>query len=212
MEPAASPLVGRLLTALADYDEAAAERILDEVLERLDLDEAIASVLMPFLVEVGERWESGAISVTQEHFASHLVRSRLTASAVDVMPTEDGPTVVVACAPGERHDIAPLAFSVLMRRTGWQVRYLGADTPMADLAFACRRIQPDLVVVAASRRTAMVDAAPGVRRIAGQHPVAIAGAGTTRALARELRAVWLDGDVTDGARRAVAMLRDEPAG
>ena len=79
---------------------------------------AIALVLMPFLVEVGDRWESGALSVTQEHFASHLVRSRLTADVADVMPTEDGPTVVVACAPGERHDVAPLAFSVLMRREG----------------------------------------------------------------------------------------------
>ena len=140
MGPEPSAFVARLLAALGDYDETEAERILDEVLERFGLDEAIALVLMPFLVEVGDRWESGAVSVTQEHFASHLVRSRLTADVADVMPTEDGPTVVVACAPGERHDIAPLAFSVLMRREGWQVRYLGADTPMADLVFACKRI------------------------------------------------------------------------
>ena len=131
MERSLSAFVERLLAALDGYDETEAERILDEVLERFGLDEAIALVLMPFLVEVGDRWESGAVSVTQEHFASHLVRSRLTADVEDVMPTEDGPTVLVACAPGERHDIAPLAFSVLRRRAGWQVRYLGADTPMA---------------------------------------------------------------------------------
>jgi methanogenic corrinoid protein MtbC1 len=184
VEPDPSAFVGRLLAALDDYDETEAERILDDVLERFGLDEAVALVLMPFLVEVGDRWESGAVSVTQEHFASHLVRSRLTADVADVMPTEDGPTVVVACAPGERHDIAPLAFSVLMRREGWQVRYLGADTPMADLAFARKRIEPDLVVVAASRRTAILDAAPEMRRIAAQYPVAIAGAGATRALRR----------------------------
>lgn len=212
MERSLSAFVERLLAALDGYDETEAERILDELLERFELEEAIARVLMPFLVEVGDRWESGAFSVTQEHFASHLVRSRLTANVGDVMPAEVGQTVVVACAPGERHDIAPLAFSVLMRRAGWQVRYLGADTPTADLAFACKRIEPDLVVVAASRRTAMLDAAPGVRRIAARHPVAIAGAGATRALAQELGAVWLDGDVSEGARRALSVLSDEPAG
>ena len=99
MEPDPSAFVGRLLAALDDYDETEAERILDDVLERFGLDEAVALVLMPFLVEVGDRWESGAVSVTEEHFASHLVRSRLTADVADVMPTEDGPTVVVPCAP-----------------------------------------------------------------------------------------------------------------
>ena len=99
-----------------------------------------------------------------------------------------------------------------MRREGWQARYLGAHTPMADLAFACKRIEPDLVVVAASRRTAMLDAAPGMRRIAAQYPVAIAGAGATRALAQEFGAAWLDGDVTEGVRRALAVLSNEPAG
>ena len=82
---------GRLLAALGDYDETEAERILDEVLERFGLDEAVALVMMPFLVDVGDRWESGAVSVTQEHFASHLVRSRLTADVADVMPTEGRP-------------------------------------------------------------------------------------------------------------------------
>jgi hypothetical protein len=85
----------------------------------------------------------------------------LAAIAASTAPAQGRPTVVVACPAGERHDIAPLAFSILLRRQGWQVRYLGADTPVADLAFACRRIQPDLVVVAASRPTALLGAVQG---------------------------------------------------
>jgi methanogenic corrinoid protein MtbC1 len=161
-----SSFVGRLQAALDGYDEAGAELVVDEVLDRFALDDAIATVLMPFLVQVGDRWESGELSVTQEHFASHIVRSRLSAIAAGMPAEPDGPTVVVACPPGERHDIALLAFSILLRREGWKVRYLGADTPTTDLAFACGRI--DLVVVATSRSTALLGAGQGLRRIAAR--------------------------------------------
>jgi methanogenic corrinoid protein MtbC1 len=39
---------------------------------------------------------------------------------------------VLACAPGERHEIGLLMLAVLLRSDGWQVAYLGADTPVAD--------------------------------------------------------------------------------
>ncbi|HEU4331717.1 MAG TPA: B12-binding domain-containing protein [Lapillicoccus sp.] len=212
MERDPSAFVGRLHAALEGYDEAGAEHVVDEVLERFALEDAIVLVFMPFLVEVGDRWESGELSVTQEHFASHIVRSRLSAIGAGMTAEPDRPTVVVACPPGERHDIALLAFSLLLRREGWRVRFLGADTPTTDLAFACRRIKPDLVVVATSRSTALLGAAPELRKVAARHPVAIAGGGASRELAKELGVVWLEGDVTEGARQAVRVLRHEPAG
>jgi methanogenic corrinoid protein MtbC1 len=204
--------VQRLHDALDGYDEAEAELVVDELLDRFDLEDAIAQVLMPFLLRVGERWESGDLSVTQEHFASHIVRGRLSAIAAGMSAHLGRPTVVAACPPGERHDIALLAFSILLRREGWQVRYLGADTPLTDLAFACRRIEPDLVVLATSRSTALLGSAPGVRKIAARHPVAIAGRGASRELAQELGVMWLKGDVTEGARQVVQVLQHEPAG
>ena len=46
-------------------------------------------------------------------------------------------SAVLACAPGERHEIGLLMLAVLLRSDGWQVAYLGADTPVADaVAFA----------------------------------------------------------------------------
>ena len=211
MEPYTGDAVRRLLDVLDRYDEAGAELVVDEVLDRLSLDDALSLVLMPFLREVGDRWEAGLLSVTQEHFASHLVRSRIAALSSRTGPTENRATAVVACPPGERHDIAPLAFSILLRREGLPVLYLGADTPMTDLAHACVRIRPDLVVVAATRATALLGAARELRRIAASHPVAIAGAGASRDLADDIGARWFDGDVTEGARAAVDVLR-EPAG
>ena len=66
--------------------------------------------------------------------------------------------------------------------------------------------------MATSRSTALLGAAPELRKVAARHPVAIAGGGASRELAKELGVVWLEGDVTEGARQAVRVLRHEPAG
>ena len=47
---------------------------------------------------------------------------------------------VLACAPGEHHEIGLLMLAILLRADGWQVAYLGADTPMADAAALAERI------------------------------------------------------------------------
>lgn len=210
----ASGVLSRLHTCLDAYDEAGADVLVSDAIEQLGLADAIASVLMPFMREVGARWQAGRLSVTQEHLASHIVRSRLAAlTGPAALATGDvGPVVVVACPPGERHDIAPLAFSVLLRHQGWSVRYLGADTPMADLAFACGRIQPDLVVVAASRTTALLSQSGSLRRLATRHPLAVAGAGASPRVAHDVGASYLAGDVAAGAAAAAEALRAVPAG
>ena len=36
----------------------------------------------------------------------------------------------LACPPGERHDLGLMAFGIALNRTGRQIVYLGADTPV----------------------------------------------------------------------------------
>ena len=38
-------------------------------------------MILPYLRDLGERWERGEASVVQEHFASNLLRGRLLALA-----------------------------------------------------------------------------------------------------------------------------------
>ena len=62
-----------------------------------------------------------------------------------------GPVAVLACPPGEFHDIVLLSFGVLLGRAGWRIRYLGPDTPIHSLAAAARLTQADAVVLACRR-------------------------------------------------------------
>ena len=78
----------------------------------------------PALIEVGSLWEPGQISVAQEHLATATVRSAMQRLLSDPRGGVRG-TAVLACAPGEHHEIGLLMLAVLLRADGWQVAYLG---------------------------------------------------------------------------------------
>ena len=56
------------------FDEPGAQTVLDELLAVATLDALLSQVVVPYLHELGERWERGELSVAQEHFASNLLR------------------------------------------------------------------------------------------------------------------------------------------
>jgi MerR family transcriptional regulator, light-induced transcriptional regulator len=119
-----------IVEATIGNDLEALGQFVDQALALSTLDESFLQVLAPALVEVGERWASGAVSVAQEHLASSTVRAALQTLLSDQRADVRG-TAVLACGPGERHEIGLLMLAVMLRSDGWQVAYLGADTPCA---------------------------------------------------------------------------------
>ena len=107
---------------------------------------SLRHVVLPTLKEVGDGWKRGEIEISQEHFASNLIRGRLLALA-RFWGRGTGPLALLACAPGETHDITLLAFALVLRSHSWRILFLGADTPIATLARAAETTRPALVVV-----------------------------------------------------------------
>ena len=169
----------------------------------------MTEVILPFLHEMGERWEQGETSVAEEHFASAIIRGRL-ASFTLTWGVGSGPIVVMACPSGERHDIGLLCFGVLLGVRGWRIRYLGADTPSAALASACEVIAADLVVVAATRENVFAEQATALAAIAQDYPMAIGGAGATADLAQALGAHLLPPALVPAAELCRTLLAPRP--
>ena len=96
-------------------------------------------MLAPALIEVGVRWEAGDVTVAQEHLATSTVRAAMQRLLADARADVRG-VAVLACAPGEQHEIGLLMFAVLLRADGWQVAYLGADTPVPEAVELARVI------------------------------------------------------------------------
>lgn len=192
-----------LAVALDEFDEPSAQAVLDRLLSTLTVETVIREVVLPYLRQLGERWERGTVSTAQEHFASNVVRGRLAGLARG-WGHGHGPHALLACPPGERHDIALLAFGVVLHRNGWRIGYLGADTPLVDLASAAAATQPDLVVLAATTPEVFEGLAKDLARLAGTVPLAVAGAGASHALADTIGARLLTDDPVTAAERLPA--------
>jgi DNA-binding transcriptional MerR regulator len=188
----------RLLSAVRAYDEAALHAVLDEALAGFALETVLRDLILPALREVGEAWERGELEIGQEHFASNLVRERLLGLG-RFWGRGGGPLAILACAPGERHDIGLIAFGLLLRTHGWRILFLGADTPLSTLAQAVATTAPRLVVVASIDGSLLANEAREFRQLGRSAPLVLAGAGASEELCRQLRVERLDGDLVAAA-------------
>ncbi len=168
--------VSRLRSTLDAFDETGAQRALDDLLSAFTVETVLAAVILPYLSELGERWASGDATVAQEHFASSIIRGRLLALGRG-WGSGDGARAVVACAPGELHDLGLIAFALALSRRGWRITFLGPDTPVKDIVETADRLKPDLVVVSASAKRRLTPLLDTLTKLNESTRVAIAGPG-----------------------------------
>ncbi|MGB9376759.1 MAG: B12-binding domain-containing protein [Mycobacteriales bacterium] len=202
-EPALADLAGAtdaLRQALDGLDEQGAQSVLDRLLSAYTVQTVLRDVLLPYLHELGERWESGIVTVGQEHFASNVIRGRLSNLARG-WGNGAGPQALLACPPGELHDLSLLAFGIVLNRAGWRISYLGADTPIDDLIAVTTSTRPSLVVLAATTPDRFATVERELSQLAALAPLAVAGAGATERLAARIDARLLAADAVTAAER-----------
>jgi MerR family transcriptional regulator, light-induced transcriptional regulator len=189
-----------LRAALDRLDESAAHAAIDGLLSSFSLEAVLREVVMPYLRELGDRWERGEASVAQEHFASQVLRGRLLglARGWDGGP---GPRALLACMPGEQHDLGLIVFGLGLRDRGWRITFLGPDTPLDTLSDTATTLQPDAVVLSATTPDRFESGRDALRRLARAVPLWAAGAGATPDVATATGARLLDLNPLDGAER-----------
>jgi DNA-binding transcriptional MerR regulator len=197
---AARAALGRAVEA---FDEPGAQAIIDELLATATVDALLSEVVVPFLRDVGERWERGELSVAQEHFASNVLRGRLLGLARG-WGAGAGRRALLACPPDERHDLGLIAFGLALRARGWRIDFLGGDTPVESVLRAAQAIRPDLLVVSSTAPGLLQAVAAQLAALAREHAVAVAGAGALGFNAPE-GVLTLPGDPVSEAQRVTAL-------
>jgi MerR family transcriptional regulator, light-induced transcriptional regulator len=191
----------RLVAAAHAYDDVTMHAILDEALAGFSLETVLRELVLPVLRELGAEWERGTLEVGQEHFASNLVRERLLALA-RLWGRGGGPLAILACAPGERHDIGLIAFGLVLRSHGWRILFLGTDTPLDTLREAVSTTNPQLVVVSSMDSALLAAQSTELRRLGRVAPLVLSGAGASEKLCTRLQLDCLDGDLVTAAATA----------
>lgn len=195
-----------LAESLDRLDEPRAQAALDRLLAGFTMETVLRDTLLPYLHDLGDRWESGQVSIAGEHFASNLLRGRLAGLARG-WGYGHGPRAVLACPPGEQHDLPLLMFGIVLHRCGWRVEYLGASTPIAELARTAVESGADIAVLAAATRDHFDGLTGDLTQLTHQVPLALAGAGATRALADATGARLLTADPVTEAQRLLPPTR-----
>jgi DNA-binding transcriptional MerR regulator len=193
-------LSAELREALDRLDEPGANAALDRLLGAFTLETVLREVVLVYLRELGERWERGEASVAQEHFASNVLRGRLLGLARG-WGRRAGPTTVLACPPGELHDLPLIAFGLGLAERGRSITYLGPDTPVASIHDALAEREAQLVVLSATTPERFTAVRRELAQLARKVPVALAGAGATAGLARSVGATLLEGDPITAAEQ-----------
>ena len=196
--PVLEGLADELRDALDRFDEDGANRALDGLISAVSVETVMRQVLLPYLRILGDRWASGDVSVAQEHFASALLRGRLLGLARG-WGTGSGPTLVLACPPGEEHDLGLIMFGIAVSRRGRRITYLGQDTPFSTIEATIDAVGPELVVFAVAEGTSLEPHARAIRALGNRVPVAVGGAGITEDEARRLGVRFLEGDPVEAA-------------
>jgi methylmalonyl-CoA mutase cobalamin-binding subunit len=145
--PAGERLSERFWSAVMMMDAEAVLRVLDEAQASMEVEVYCNGFLLPLLREMGMR-----LDIAREHMASALIRQRLRALLDSEEQRSEGPRVLLACPAKDHHEGGLLALGLQLKRRGWRVTMLGADTPAEALHSACVQLSPELVALSFVRR------------------------------------------------------------
>jgi DNA-binding transcriptional MerR regulator/methylmalonyl-CoA mutase cobalamin-binding subunit len=96
-------------------------------------------VVAPLAQTIGDLWRDGTLTSAHEHFASAALRVFLGNAAKPFGAMDDAPVLVVATPAGQVHELGALLVQATAANLGWQVTYLGASLPAAEIAGAARQ-------------------------------------------------------------------------
>jgi len=198
-----SPLADRYLIRLLASDRRAAREVIATALRSdMPVHQIYMEILQPALREVGRLWQVGQVGTAQEHYCSAETCAIIARLAFDTawsapLLHERAPVVndgvvfslhekqtpkkfLAACVAGEFHDIGLRMTADLLERAGWNVHYLGANTPADAIAAEAALHGTAIVGLSATLSTHLNSVAQAIRAVrrhpaCGQTPILVGG-------------------------------------
>lgn len=160
------------LAALLRGDRAECGRLVQELLARdVPVKDLYQHLFQRALYRVGELWENQEISVAVEHLATAITERMFTLVQPRVFA---GPprsrTIIVACAPNERHQIGARMIADLCELRGWRGDFLGADTSISRLLTRIDNRKPSLLALSVALPTCFPSLIQAIDAVTAAYP------------------------------------------
>ena len=209
---AATEAVAASLALARALDGARLDEALRRTAARLGVSAFLESVAAPLLRQVGDEWHAGRMTPAQEHLVSSALHDIIVETMRSFSKANGAPRVLVATAAGDRHAVGAALVGAAAAVEGWNVLYLGADLPAAEIADAARTAAVRVValsLVYVDDRARVLGELRAIRSRLPREVTLIAGGGGAGALASELAAMGVR--VESSIPGLVAELRRERA-
>jgi MerR family transcriptional regulator, light-induced transcriptional regulator len=142
--------IDQSLFLLAKEDIEALQNQLRAMAIHLGAKRFLSELAYPLLVEVGELWARGEMTIRQEHLLSEclITELRLVLSSFDTI--HGSPTVLLATLPNEPHSLGLEMIAVYLAASQAKPRLLGRNTPPEQIIEGVKTQHADIVGIAIS--------------------------------------------------------------
>lgn len=186
----------RLLAAIDSFDISALESSYSEALSLFPVDRVIDEIMLPVLHQLGDEWEQREDGIAREHFFSAFLRNKIGARFSHEISRVQGPVMVLACLPGESHEMGLMLFGLTASARNHKVIYFGADLPLSQYPPLIDKLRPSAIVLSGS----YVELDPAL------------SAGLAQLATRFAGPVYLGGELSEHHREALKALGIIPVG
>ncbi len=192
----------------------------DEPIARWALSVALAAGSRPAVYDtfvrdamaiVGERWQSGRWTISEEHLATQTLLHALASLAPAPSPADRiAPLAVLSGVAGEEHAVGLTLLDHVLRDTGWGVANLGPNVPPEDLVRYVSKTEAPMVALTAShldRLEAVRTAVAAVRALPTRPLVMLGGRLAETPVLKGLDLDWSGTSLREAADYAQGALR-----
>ncbi len=138
--------VERLLLYMLNFDNVGFYELVNEIIKRYKLEDAIFKVFFLLFERIGMYWQVGSIFPAQEHYVTNIIRQKIIAETDNIgLNNTRGKTILFYLHENELHELSLLFYSYLAQKAGFNVIYLGQFVPFNDLKKMSSHVQIDFV-------------------------------------------------------------------
>jgi DNA-binding transcriptional MerR regulator/methylmalonyl-CoA mutase cobalamin-binding subunit len=131
-----SELLEACHAAIFNLDEQAFEAALNRAAVMLTRPTLFEELILPLVVEIGERWTRGELKIIHEHMASSILVSFLREMLSAYQPAAAMSKMVVATPANHWHELGALIAAITAAEAGWHAYYFGPNLPAEEIAAA----------------------------------------------------------------------------
>ncbi|NJP49573.1 cobalamin-binding protein [Streptomyces sp. SBST2-5] len=201
----------QLWQAVVAADEyAAVDLVVQAMDDGVSGEDLLLDVIARVQERIGSEWAADRLTVAQEHAATAINERVVTALSHHRAMRQGKPSrgrVTVCCVDGEWHAFPARLVAEILQLRGWQVDYLGAQTPTPHLIAHLHSTNPAAVLLSGSIPTHLPNAHRAVTACQATGVPVVAGGRAFGADGRYARVLGADGWAPD-ARAAAALLEE----